>query len=472
MSDVPLRDPCPADRRRLASPSGTAALEHARAEIRHANEHDVLLGKLLAQVERDRSYVAEGCSSAQHWAEMNGLDRGRAASLIGAGRSFAVLPDAARAVLDGEVTPQAAGVVGRLVPSTPMLPPAVQPDPQQQAAQDAAVADRARAFLDHAKTTPTHRLVRDVNAENERVKQGERVVPLHFDVKEGVRDGWRLAKKIACRRAGRALTEGEAFALVTDDFLLRHDRDNLSGRKQPRERRMGPTSERPDDRVIAAEVRREVKARSKGHCEFPGCSNGTFLQLCHLVAHRDRGDREAGNFVDLCTQHHTMLDKGLIRFFARTERGVSFVLMSTGEVIDPDPRRDNADVLPVAPLPADECGGAGAGLGPPSDTVSSAVSDCSGARAPSDPAVEPGPTAVRSDAGPSRPDPRGRGPSIEGGQCGDGDIWDGQRGDGQRGDRVAERPPPWGGGATPPTCQRSERPRHSRVRQRLHRSRG
>ena len=307
-----------------------------------------MLGKLLAQVERDRSYVADGCSSALHWAHMNGLDKTRAASLLGAGRSFAVVPEAEQAVLDGEVTPQAAGVVGRLVPPTPMLPPTTPPDPQEQAAQDAAVADRARAFFDHAKTTPQHKLVRDVNAENERVKQGEKVVPLHFDVKESVRDEWRLAKKIACRRAGRSLTEGEAFRLVTSDYLARHDKDNLSGRKRPRKRRVGPTSERPDDRNVPAEVRRQVRARSKGHCEFPGCTNGTFLQLCHIVPHSAQGDREVDNFADLCTQHHTMLDKNAVRLFDRTERGVSFVLASTGELIEPDPRRNNADVLPVA----------------------------------------------------------------------------------------------------------------------------
>ncbi len=127
-----------------------------------------------------------------------------------------------------------------------------------------------------------------------------------------------------------------------------HDRDGLSGRKSPRERRKGPTSEDTARRGIPAEVRRFVMTRALGHCEYPACTNGTFLQFCHIRAHVAHGDREPGNLVLLCSQHHTMMDLGRIAFFERTARGVAFVLAATGEVIEPHAGRCNPDVLPEA----------------------------------------------------------------------------------------------------------------------------
>jgi hypothetical protein len=325
---------------------GAGRLEEARAAIRHANEHDTYLAGLLAQVERERAYVAEGCSTVVHWAVQQGFDEQRARSLASAGRGFAVAPEAEQAVLDGEITPQKAGVVGRFVKPTPALESKTPPDAQQLADEEQRARERVLSFVDHAKETPRHRLVRDVNAEQERVQQGERVVPLHFEVKERVRDGWRLVRKIAARQAGRSLTEGEAFEFVTDDFLARHDKDGLSGHRSERKRRMGPTCEHPEQRHWPAEVERAAKRRAVGHCEYPGCTNGTYLQLCHIRGHARGGARELRNVVLLCTHHHTELDKGRIRFLERTARGVAFVLVATGEVIEPDPGRRGADILP------------------------------------------------------------------------------------------------------------------------------
>ncbi len=375
----------------VGTESAAQTLVSARAAIRHANEHDALLGKLLARIERDRSFADEGCSSAGHWAQMHGLDRARAATLLRAGRSFAVAPDTERAVLDGTMTPQVAGIIGEMVPHEPLL---VSQGAQSGAAEDAAraadaaaeIAARTQKLFERAKNTSKTKLAREVREEKERIKQGERVVPLSFLMKERVRDtpdsrmrgSGRLARRIACRKAGQALSEGQAFEFVTGDFLARHDDDGLSGRKTTRARRMAPTSGRPAgstrcgssggsggsrDRTVPAEVRRRVFARAGGHCEFPGCSHGTFLEMCHIRAHSKGGDREEDNLLLLCATHHTMcdaqeLDGGRISFFERIAAtdahpdGVAFVITATGELVEPDPRLSNAH-----PLPRDRRGG-------------------------------------------------------------------------------------------------------------------
>jgi len=334
------------DVRRLPRGSAPDAIATARREIDLVNEHDLILARALAAIERERAFAAFGCTSAEHWAVMQGLDRGRAKELLNLGRLMKAVPETEKDVLEGVLTPQSAAVVGRLIKPTPALPPSDEPDPAEMAAREAAEAERARKYAEVAKTMPNHKLRRLVNQEKERVKQQDRVVSLVFHVKQSAKDDWLLARKIASRRAKRHLTDGEAFTLVVADYVKLRDKDGLSGRKTTGKRRMGPTSERPGDRTIPAEVRREAMARACGHCEFPGCSNGTFLQLCHIRAHTDKGDREVSNLVVLCSPHHAMLDCSWLRLFERTERGVTFVDTRTGELFQPRPALSAADVLP------------------------------------------------------------------------------------------------------------------------------
>ncbi len=103
----------------------------------------------------------------------------------------------------------------------------------REAAREAAEIERARTFAELAKEVPQQQLIRAVGEERERVKQQDRVVSLVFYVKQSAKDEWRLARKLASRRAKRMLTEGEAFTLVTSDYVTRWDKDDLSGRKRP-----------------------------------------------------------------------------------------------------------------------------------------------------------------------------------------------------------------------------------------------
>jgi hypothetical protein len=240
-------------------------------------------------------------------------------------------------------------VAGGIVPKTPVVPPPADLDPGELRAVEQANEQRARAFFQLAKTTSKNQLTQEVRAEKERIRQGEAVQVLRFFVAESAVTEWHLARKLARQKSASPLSEGQAFTFVVRDFVKRHDKDDLGRTRAVRARRMAPTAERPDARTIPCEVRREVMARARGHCEFPGCSNGTYLQFCHIRPHAAGGDREAGNFVLLCHAHHAMMDLGTLRVFERTAEGVAFVDTATGEVFAPDPRRNAAEVLPRAP---------------------------------------------------------------------------------------------------------------------------
>ena len=109
--------------------------------------------------------------------------------------------------------------MGRLAPRTPAIPPKTPPTANEERAELEATAARVREWVDRAKVLPPTVLKTNVAAEYEQIKQGERVVPLRFEVKEPARLAWWRARKLARRKAARALTEGEAFEFVTNDFL-------------------------------------------------------------------------------------------------------------------------------------------------------------------------------------------------------------------------------------------------------------
>ncbi len=406
--------------------AGGDLLAVARDAIRHANQHDLRLAGILAAIERKRTYAAEAASSAAHWATLNGLDSMRAHELLRLGRLVDLLADVDALVREATLTPQAAAIVGGLVPPTPLLDPLVDRDPADVAREQQELAERARLFVQCARHTSRRQLIRDVCQEKERIKQGERVVPLRFFVKQRVRDEWRIAAKIARRKSGAALSEGEVFEAVTGDYLTRHDNDGLSGRKKTGKRRDGPTGGGVGSRVVngaarnvPADVKRTVMARAHGHCEFAGCQNGTYLQICHLLAFAAGGACEPHNLVVLCTQHHTMMDKGLIRFLARTAGGVSFVVTRTAEIVEPDPRVDAADVLPDrGALESASCDAA---------TATATTSERGGYATPEDgvpPVASPG-TTMGPPGNTQKPRSRGYG-NTDSGVAEDAPAWQGR----------------------------------------------
>jgi hypothetical protein len=107
-----------------------------------------------------------------------------------------------------------------------------------------------------------------------------------------------------------SLTEGQTFTRIVRYFLDARD----ERRRSPGPRRTGSTSSALGERYVPAEVRRRILARSGDRCEVPGCALDTFLELAHVTAHADGGNREADNLLRLCHVHHTQLDADRLLF--------------------------------------------------------------------------------------------------------------------------------------------------------------
>ncbi|MFH1466965.1 MAG: hypothetical protein ABIO70_21460 [Pseudomonadota bacterium] len=73
-------------------------------------------------------------------------------------------------------------------------------------------------------------------------------------------------------------------------------------------------------RTIPPAVRRLVLVRDGGRCQVPGCRNRHHLDVHHLRARVEGGGHEPVNLVTLCTCHHDMVHKGVIRL-ARSPGG-------------------------------------------------------------------------------------------------------------------------------------------------------
>ena len=120
---IPDSDRPGKDVRRLPCGSAPEAIATATREIRFVNEHDVILARALATIERERAFAAFACSSAAHWAVLRGLERGRANELLNLGRLLLAVPETETDVRDGVMTPQSAAVVGRLIKPLPRCLP-------------------------------------------------------------------------------------------------------------------------------------------------------------------------------------------------------------------------------------------------------------------------------------------------------------------------------------------------------------
>jgi hypothetical protein len=179
-----------------------------------------------------------------------------------------------------------------------------------------------------ALTQPVRCVQALIRAREEELAQQQAVTPLALAVTDRAKRGFARARAVASERAGQMLTDGETFALVVEHYL-----DSFDPLRQGEGRRRLPdTAGLPGDRYIPAEVRRAVRARSREHCEVPGCPHDVFLEFAHIDTHREGGSREAGNLLRLCHGHHVLLDAGRLRF-AGWEDGFPAFRDSVGRLI-------------------------------------------------------------------------------------------------------------------------------------------
>jgi hypothetical protein len=94
-------------------------------------------------------------------------------------------------------------------------------------------------------------------------------------------------------------------------------------------------------RSIPPSIRRALRSRDEGGCQFPGCTFDKYLDAHHLEHWAQGGKTELSNLVTLCRWHHRLVHEGGIEVRARRGGGWCFV-RADGEEFAPlriDPRR-------------------------------------------------------------------------------------------------------------------------------------
>jgi len=309
---------------------GAAALRDA--EIRTARG--------LARVHRKRMYLLSGCSSAVDYGVRAGLSPRRALTLLRTGMALEAdrNGEGERRLRAGSITTDDAAEVGKLYAAAQRA--------EREAAKTADPGDAARALATNpvvrpgedwfarAGEVPTRVLRKEIHERIEGHRTEERVRTISIAAKESAIEMFQRTQKVASRRAEMVLSDGQTLAAVCDDYLTRHD----PLRTKRRARRVGPTSKRPRDRYVPAEVFAAVLERSGDRCEVAGCGHRIFLENAHIVPHAENGDREVRDILRLCDAHHPLLDAGRIRFLAwegesGSRQRPAFVDAVTGEVL-------------------------------------------------------------------------------------------------------------------------------------------
>lgn len=292
------------DRRRIEAEADPEGERIARDLAGCYLDTRLQLARVLLRLARRGTFHLSAASSIVHYAVGLGIPAGEARMLVDLGRTLDAevevpgapgeAPTTARVedlVRAGTIPAESAASVGRLLEKPGLIRP-------------------GEDWFRRAATQSPQQLRKAVAARIEEAAQGERdLIPVTVHVPETTRDAFHRARVIASREAQMALTEGQAFGVIVRHYLKAKDAC-LRGAAS---RRVGPTGERPDDRYIPAEVRREVLARSGDHCEVPGCTFDTFLEYAHVAAHADGGDRERSNLIRLCHVHHVQFDADCLR---------------------------------------------------------------------------------------------------------------------------------------------------------------
>jgi predicted restriction endonuclease len=179
-----------------------------------------------------------------------------------------------------------------------------------------------------AQRWPIRQFERQVWKRQREIETGERVTTLTALLTSSGREKFERARKLACRKQNKVLSEGETVEVLSDHYLDSFDPE----RKTPRKRRMAETIGRTG-RHVPASVTRAVIARQGDRCAVPGCDHDIFMNLAHILPHRRGGSREAWNIHYLCWQHHVLYDRGQLKIRGTPDRPVFH--MPDGKVLEP-----------------------------------------------------------------------------------------------------------------------------------------
>jgi hypothetical protein len=287
--------------------------------VRERRRVSVRMGEILRELARLGVLPDLRSTTVVDFGNRHGLSPSESLRFADVGLAVERVPALAEKVRAGDVSVQTAGDLGRLARHED---PAAMP-----------------AWVERAAVTPPPDMRTQVNRRIEELKTERTVVSMTFHVPEETRRNFARARDLACKEAGTILTDGQTLTALVEDYLDRHD----PARVKARPRRMARTEGRPG-RGRAAEVVREVLARTEGRCGFPGCVNRKWVQMAHDVPKRDGGSQETDNTWGLCLPHHVAYDRGDFTI-RRTPDGPEFYdrrgrrIAPTGRIVEGDDAR-------------------------------------------------------------------------------------------------------------------------------------
>jgi hypothetical protein len=269
----------------------------ARIEARQRERRrlDLEQGKDLIEIDSSGHFAYEGCASVGEFAERRGIDESEAKTLMAAARAAGSDAELEGDVLSGKLSLRRASALSMLHEN---------PDLARE-------GDKWREWADEWTAT---RLERELRKRAKEGESGEPTSVLTSVLTATGREKFERARVLACQKEKKLLDEGATIEVLSDHYLDSFDPE----RKEPRARRMPDTTGKPG-RHRPAEVDRELRARSEGCCQVPGCHNRIWIDAAHIQAHRLGGSREANNHLRLCDMHHVLLDCGLIQFEGSAE---------------------------------------------------------------------------------------------------------------------------------------------------------
>ncbi|MCZ6787679.1 MAG: hypothetical protein O7E54_11015 [Planctomycetota bacterium] len=271
---------------------------------------DVRAARLLARIHGTYHYAFRGCSSIAQYGEMHGLSGREARMLAAVGRALALEgPDLEERILSGRLSLDAVAALSKIFENPKLV-------------RD---GDDWVAWAEH---WPARELDRQIRKRIREVETEEPSSLMTVVLTSSGRENFERARKLACRKENKLLSEGETVEVLSDHYLDSFDPE----RKTPRARRMADTVGR-SGRHVPAEVKREVVARQGDRCAVPGCDHEIFMNLAHNVSHRLGGNREAWNLYHICREHNTLHDEGLLKISGTPVKPVFH--MPDGRILEP-----------------------------------------------------------------------------------------------------------------------------------------
>jgi hypothetical protein len=260
---------------------GQIARERVALELRAA--------RILLRMEAIDGWHCAGSSSAGDFGERHGITAWDARNQLAMGRAIEVEP-----VIEEKVRARAIPVLSAALLGQVLTDPRLQRD--------------GDTWIEWAERESTKVFRRRVQRRKEEAAVAGPVVSLCLHVTETTLEGFHRCREIASRKAGVPQTQGQTLAAVVECYRDAYDPDRV----KPGKRRMPDTRGRPG-RGIAAEVKREVRARTGGRCAVPFCDNSVYVDFAHMRPHRLGSAREAKDILDLCREHHGQFDAGYLK---------------------------------------------------------------------------------------------------------------------------------------------------------------